>query len=241
MEVDLGMMSTPDDILSLAIDDPKDNFYLRFCYVCHEEAPREKDHYNNYGGIVCLSCRAFFRRTHQNKTLPNFQCKFGSNCVLTPTNRRKCQKCRYQKCVKTGMKPEAVLTEDQKQIRFRKLLSKQKTDQIVFPRKGEKRANEFKKIRKNHKKENFHNLEVEEDFAEHPNEPLASALEYHSHIPEKFYRKVEGLANAYKRAILQIQSSKSSQVTYIKFFEALCQNVMNSHLCVTFKETYTNV
>jgi hypothetical protein len=39
--------------------------------------------------------------------------------------------------------------------------------------------------------------------------------EYHSHIPEKFYRKAEGISNAYKRAILQIQSSKSSQVTYM--------------------------
>ena len=45
--------------------DPKDSYFLRFCFVCNEEAPPDKEHYSNYGGIVCLSCRAFFRRAHQ--------------------------------------------------------------------------------------------------------------------------------------------------------------------------------
>ena len=46
--------------------------------------------------------------------------------MLTLHDRRKCKQCRYQRCIRAGMNPELVLTEDQKQIRFRKLLLKKK-------------------------------------------------------------------------------------------------------------------
>jgi len=47
------------------LDDPKDKFYLKFCFVCSEEAKAGKEHLKNYGGIVCFSCRGFWRRSHQ--------------------------------------------------------------------------------------------------------------------------------------------------------------------------------
>ena len=43
----------------------------------------------HYGGTACFSCRAFFRRAHQKKEVPDF------------------------KCLKVGMKPETVLTDGQ--------------------------------------------------------------------------------------------------------------------------------
>jgi len=42
-------------------------------------------------------------------------------CFITTANRRRCQRCRYNRCLKAGMKPESVLTDDQKKIRFRKV------------------------------------------------------------------------------------------------------------------------
>ena len=43
----------------------------------------------HYGGSACFSCRAFFRRAHQKKEVPDF------------------------KCLNVGIKPEAVLTDGQ--------------------------------------------------------------------------------------------------------------------------------
>jgi hypothetical protein len=47
--------------------DPGDIYYLKVCYVCGEIAKPGQTHLRNYGGIVCLGCRQFFRRMHQNE------------------------------------------------------------------------------------------------------------------------------------------------------------------------------
>ena len=41
--------------------DPNDPYYRRICFICQEEAKPKQEHLKNYGAIVCLSCRAFFR------------------------------------------------------------------------------------------------------------------------------------------------------------------------------------
>ena len=62
------------------------------CDVCGEEADRP---HLNYGANVCFSCRAFFRRAHNaDAAAPQFVCKTGGQCEITPKNRRRCQKCR---------------------------------------------------------------------------------------------------------------------------------------------------
>lgn len=92
----------------------------------------------NYGADACFSCRAFFRRAHQKcpKSIPNFQCKNGNKCDVNAKNRRRCQKCRYDRCLQYGMKPECVLDDGQRRSRFRK----------PFTRKSQRRSPE--KLRK---------------------------------------------------------------------------------------------
>lgn len=107
-----------------SFDDPRHERYLKVCFVCQEEAKAGQEHLRNYGGVVCYSCRAFWRRSHQKTRNPNFVCKKGGNCTITVKTRRRCQKCRYNRCIQTGMSPDAVLDDDQKKIRFRKLLLK---------------------------------------------------------------------------------------------------------------------
>jgi len=105
-------------------DNPKDKKYLTICFVCHDLAKPGTEHLRNYGGIVCYSCRAFWRRSHQSTRKPNFTCKKNDTCLINVATRRKCQKCRYERCLVAGMNPDAVLDEGQKKVRFRKLLLK---------------------------------------------------------------------------------------------------------------------
>jgi len=106
-------------------NDPKDPKFLKVCFVCTENAKEGKVHLRNYGGIVCFSCRAFWQRSHQKTRTPMFICKSGNKCVITTSNRRTCQQCRYKKCLAAGMRPEAVLDDKQKRYHFRKLLQRQ--------------------------------------------------------------------------------------------------------------------
>ena len=115
------------------LDNPKHKYYLKVCYICKETTVKE--HCIHYGALACFSCRAFFRRSHQSmqdkgftpdgkRKLPEFVCKKSGKCNVTPKTRRRCQKCRYDLCIKAGMQPEAVMTEDQVKVRFRKMFTK---------------------------------------------------------------------------------------------------------------------
>ena len=50
-------------------------------------------------------------------------CKNGGRCEVTVANR-KCRRCRYDRCLRAGMNPSAVLDDDGKKVRFRKMLKK---------------------------------------------------------------------------------------------------------------------
>jgi hypothetical protein len=51
-------------------------------------------------------------------------CARADNCVITVANRRKCKKCRFTLCQQAGMTESAILTEEQKKMRFRKMIQK---------------------------------------------------------------------------------------------------------------------
>ncbi|KAI1289481.1 Nuclear hormone receptor FTZ-F1 beta [Halotydeus destructor] len=60
----------------------------------------------HYGIFSCESCKGFFKRTVQNKK--NYMCLRGANCQVMKSTRKKCPGCRFEKCLKVGMKLEAI-------------------------------------------------------------------------------------------------------------------------------------
>ena len=91
------------------------------CSVCHGES---ETFHLNYGASTCFSCRAFFRRTVQKDCYSKYICKTNGNCPIDPQSRRKCQRCRFDQCMRAGMQPSGVLKQEDKQERFKKLLKK---------------------------------------------------------------------------------------------------------------------
>ncbi len=93
------------------------------CSICGEDTG---NFHLNYGASACYSCRAFFRRAIQKDRNPNFACKRGGGCEITTKTRRSCQKCRYDLCLAAGMRSDAVMKDEEKEIRFKKSLTKKR-------------------------------------------------------------------------------------------------------------------
>ena len=72
------------------------------CVVCCDKASGY-----HYGVFTCEGCKGFFKRTVQKQL--TYTCKEGGSCDINQYTRNKCQACRYQKCVDTGMLKEGEL------------------------------------------------------------------------------------------------------------------------------------
>lgn len=107
----------------------------RVCSVC--AGPTETFHLN-YGASTCFSCRAFFRRAIEKTRNPNFVCKKMGNCDIKLENRKSCRKCRFELCIKAGMKTGFVLDDGQKKVRFRKLIKRLKRERKAASNKSRK-------------------------------------------------------------------------------------------------------
>jgi len=105
------------------------------CKVCNEPAAKHV----HYGAMTCFSCRAFFRRSIQNKTAATYVCRRSKNCEINLKTRKNCQYCRYMRCIAVGMKPTWVLSEEERQRRFRKNREKQE-QQGFHGQKKEKKS-----------------------------------------------------------------------------------------------------
>lgn len=90
------------------------------CKVCGEPAAK----HIHYGAMSCFSCRAFFRRSIQNRTANTYVCRRTRDCQINLKTRKNCQFCRYERCLAVGMKPSWVLSPDERERRFRKNKSK---------------------------------------------------------------------------------------------------------------------
>lgn len=71
------------------------------CVVCSDKSSGK-----HYGQYTCEGCKSFFKRSvRRNLT---YQCRSGKNCPIDQYHRNQCQHCRFKKCLKMGMKKEAV-------------------------------------------------------------------------------------------------------------------------------------
>merc|ERR1719400_1182638 len=87
---------------------------VRPCRVCGERAGK----HSYYGGQVCPSCRAFFRRSVQSGYNATYYCVKEGDCEVTLKTRKNCQYCRYRLCENAGMKTSWVLTEEERKLKF---------------------------------------------------------------------------------------------------------------------------
>jgi len=75
---------------------------LGACPICGDEISGF-----HYGTFSCESCKGFFKRTVQNKKI--FTCHSSeSECNITSFNRKRCPACRFSKCIKAGMRVDAI-------------------------------------------------------------------------------------------------------------------------------------
>lgn len=96
------------------------NFGL--CEICGDRGSGY--HYSVYS---CEGCKGFFKRTVQKDL--QYKCREYQQCVINKQTRNQCQFCRFQKCLMTGMKRDAV-REDRILSRFLFNLNKPKHNWI---------------------------------------------------------------------------------------------------------------
>merc|ERR1719211_459842 len=71
------------------------------CVVCGDKSSGK-----HYGQFTCEGCKSFFKRSvRRNLT---YQCRGSKNCPVDQHHRNQCQHCRLKKCIKMGMRREAV-------------------------------------------------------------------------------------------------------------------------------------
>ncbi|GBP31075.1 Nuclear receptor subfamily 2 group C member 1 [Eumeta japonica] len=77
---------------------------LELCIVCGDRASGR-----HYGAISCEGCKGFFKRSIRKKL--GYQCRGSMNCEVTKHHRNRCQYCRLQKCLASGMRSDSVQHE----------------------------------------------------------------------------------------------------------------------------------
>ncbi|XP_065059638.1 nuclear receptor subfamily 2 group F member 1-A-like isoform X1 [Rhopilema esculentum] len=71
------------------------------CAVCGDKSSGK-----HYGVFTCEGCKSFFKRSvRRNLT---YTCRASRNCPIDQHHRNQCQFCRLKKCLKEGMRKDAV-------------------------------------------------------------------------------------------------------------------------------------
>ncbi|KAE9554658.1 hypothetical protein FO519_002145 [Halicephalobus sp. NKZ332] len=72
------------------------------CVVCGDRAC---SHYY-YGVAACHGCKCFFWRSVKQQA--QYFCRYDQKCDINVNARNACRYCRFQRCIRAGMQPEAV-------------------------------------------------------------------------------------------------------------------------------------
>lgn len=89
---------------TITINDEEVDTSLLFCIVCGDKASGR-----HYGVVSCEGCKGFFKRSVRKNV--KYNCLSANRCIVNKTMRNRCQSCRWQKCINSGMKVEAVQNE----------------------------------------------------------------------------------------------------------------------------------
>lgn len=73
------------------------------CSVCGDKA-----FVKHYGVVACEGCKGFFKRSVRNNR--KYHCLGNQTCDIDRKSRNRCQYCRFQKCLETGMRPEGIIS-----------------------------------------------------------------------------------------------------------------------------------
>ncbi|GMT29801.1 hypothetical protein PFISCL1PPCAC_21098, partial [Pristionchus fissidentatus] len=74
------------------------------CVICGDKATGK-----HYGALSCDGCKGFFRRSVRKRH--QYTCRFGGSCIVDIHHRNTCRRCRYEMCVKRGMRTDSVQNE----------------------------------------------------------------------------------------------------------------------------------
>lgn len=71
------------------------------CVVCGDKSSGK-----HYGQFTCEGCKSFFKRSVRRNL--SYSCRGNRTCPIDQHHRNQCQFCRLKKCLKMGMRREAV-------------------------------------------------------------------------------------------------------------------------------------
>ena len=71
----------------------------QLCLVCGDKSSGK-----HFGVVSCEACKSFFRRSVRQNA--RYSCRNSRDCPVEKHTRNRCQFCRLQKCLRTGMKKE---------------------------------------------------------------------------------------------------------------------------------------
>jgi len=100
--INKNVFTTTPTSTMITINDEEVDASLLFCIVCGDKASGR-----HYGVVSCEGCKGFFKRSVRKNV--KYSCLGSNTCIVNKTMRNRCQSCRWQKCVNSGMKVEGIV------------------------------------------------------------------------------------------------------------------------------------